>query len=90
MDLMNDFITKNAEQAVKKQEQLVLSVLPKGITSIEISKRCKWVSHVETPHIRTLHFDGKPVLTLHDPEVETVHKDDGSVSLKTTQKYARH
>ena len=89
MDLMNDFITKNAEQTAKKEE-LVMSVLPKGITPIEASKRCKWVSHVETPHIRTLHLDGKPVLTLYDPEVEIVHKDDGSVLIKTTQKYEKH
>lgn len=90
MSLMKDFISQNAEKSVKNEEQLVINVLPEGITPVEASKRCRWISSVDTPHIRTLLLDGKPVLTLHDPEVETVQKEDGTVVLNTTQKYVRH
>lgn len=41
MNLINDFITKSAEKTIEKQEEIILSALPEGITPKEVSKRCK-------------------------------------------------
>ena len=87
--LMEEFVSSVARKNVEKEEELIRSVLPKGISDLEIVKRCKWISNVNRPGVRTLYFDEEPVLTLHEPEVEQVEKD-GSVFLRTTQIYAKH
>ena len=90
MDFMDNFIERCSHDVARKEDDLIRSVLPSDISIPEISKRCKWVSYIETPHIRTLCLDGKAVLTLHDPEPEHTIRDDGSMYLNITQKYFKH
>ena len=87
MDGFQEFMSRCCDDIVKKEEELILSVLPKGISIIEIYKRCEWVRTQSSIKAKTLYFDGNPVLTLYDPEYETTESENGRIVIKFSQQY---
>jgi len=86
---MNNIFNKMADKIISDQERAIKSALPKDITNEQIHSRCWFFSNINTPNVRTLYLDDKPVVTIEDPVVS--YRDEGdSVALVLTQRIGRY